>query len=126
MDSDEVGTRMKDGPPPLCGGSPPSAHSPLWSALGWSGIPGGAGEGHGLMAVPVFGSETRTVSAEQWPAHHAQPTLLPLLGDTVCTPTGGQNVGEMWSVSVVSQRKQDGERPTDAFLLNPPFLSTAC
>lgn len=95
--------------------------SPLGSALGWPGIPGRAGEGHGVMAVLVFGSENRTVSAEQRPAHHAQPTLLPLLGDTVCTPTGGQNVGEMWSVSVVSQGRQNAGRPIDGFLFNSCF-----
>lgn len=65
------------------------------------------------MVVLVFGTETRTVSSEQWLAHHAQPALLPLLGDTVCTPTGSQNVGEMWSISVVREKKQNAVKMID-------------
>lgn len=70
---------------------------------GWSGLSGGACEGHGVVAVLVLRPEARAQPAEQRPAHHTQPALLPLPGDTFCTPTGGQTAGEMWPVSVVSE-----------------------
>lgn len=88
-------------------------HFPFRCALGWPGISGGVGERHGVMAVHVFGTKTRTVSSEQWPAHHTQSTLLPLFGDTVCTPTRSQNVGEMWSISVVREKKQNALKIID-------------
>lgn len=93
-------------------------HFPFRCALGWPGISGGVGERHGVMAVHVFGTKTRTVSSEQWPAHHTQSTLLPLFGDTVCTPTRSQNVGEMWSISVVREKKQNALKIIDSFLFN--------
>lgn len=74
-------------------------------STGWPGLPGGAGEGHGVMAVLVLRTKTRALSAEQRPAHHTQPTLLPLPGDALCSPAGSQTAGEMWPVSVVSLKK---------------------
>lgn len=71
------------------------------SAPGWPGLPGGPGERHGFMAVLVLRAEAWALSAEQRPAHHTQPTLLPLPGDTLRTPAGSQTAGEMWPVSVV-------------------------
>lgn len=77
------------------------------------------------MVVLVFRTETRAVSSEQWLAYHTQPTLLPLLGDTICTPTGSQNVGEMWSISVVCEKKQNAVKIIH-FCLTAFFLSIAC
>lgn len=73
---------------------------------GWPWLPGGPCEGHGVMAFLVLRTEARALSPEQRPANHAQPTLFPLLGNTLCTPTGSQTAGEMWPVSVVSEQKK--------------------
>lgn len=64
------------------------------------------------------------MSSEQWPAHHTQPTLLPLPGDTVFTPTGSKNVGEMWSISVVREKKQNTVKSVK-ICLTAPFLTIA-
>lgn len=100
---------------------------------GRSGIPGGAGSGHGVLALLVVRPEAREVPAEQRPAHHTQPTLLPLPGVSLCSPAGGQTAGEMWPVSVVRERQRElfasvlvsrhSETPSDSdfaiFLLQP-------
>lgn len=88
-----------------CLSAPPPSLFPLLhcpSAPGWPGLPGGSGEGHGFMAVLILRAEARALPAEQRPAHHTQPTLLPLPGDALCAPAGSQTAGEMWPVSVVS------------------------
>lgn len=74
---------------------------------GRSGIPGGAGSGYGVLALLVVRPEAREVPAEQRPAHHTQPTLLPLPGVSLCSPAGGQTAGEMWPVSVVRERDDE-------------------
>lgn len=61
------------------------------------------------------------MSAEQRLAHHSQPALLPLLRDTVCTPAGGQDAGEMWSISVVRDWDQNAARLINSFWFNSPF-----